>query len=136
MDTPIQVSSVAANISNHMMESFDMDFIQANWSAIMSEVYFNLSLVAPSPLPIAPLATMDKSIWSPALDDWKLFGVKKCLPELRKPRNPWKKTSPPPLPNRSKFCKFCENNGQPLEVYNSHNLKDEDLKVECPALCW
>ncbi|XP_018493925.1 uncharacterized protein LOC100907596 [Galendromus occidentalis] len=32
------------------------------------------------------------------------------------------------------FCRFCQTNGDPPEVYQSHSLRSDDGKVTCPVL--
>ena len=34
----------------------------------------------------------------------------------------------------AKLCNFCKNNGEPEEIYRSHNIKDSLGKNECPIL--
>ena len=38
------------------------------------------------------------------------------------------------LGGRSKMCTFCKTNGETVEIYTSHSLKDSNDKITCPIL--
>lgn len=35
---------------------------------------------------------------------------------------------------RERMCKFCKENGEPIEQYTSHRLRDNEGLVTCPVL--
>lgn len=35
---------------------------------------------------------------------------------------------------RAKTCTFCKSNGESVEIYTSHSLKDSNDKITCPIL--
>ncbi|CAL1540334.1 unnamed protein product, partial [Lymnaea stagnalis] len=34
----------------------------------------------------------------------------------------------------SRFCSFCKNNGETVEFYTTHTLKDKIGRIVCPTL--